>query len=307
MFLYFLSLNYVKKAFIILAHKNEDQLVRLIDRLNDVYSYFFIHIDRNSTLQQSKELFKNKENIQLLSGINTQWGCFGLVEATLTAMAAIKETENYYDRIILLSGQDYPIKNNEYLNNFLQSSQHSIFMEYFLLPNYKRWSSDGGMYRTNKYFFGFGIFNRYAAKAINFLASYITFFQRSFKNTMKHFHGSQWWIIDMHSLYYILDYVKNNPQYSSFHKYTFAPDELFFQTILLNSGNDNLIRGIFNDHKRFMRWIDESSAHPEIIKTEDFDAICNSSALFARKFDTQIDSKILDMIDEKCLNINYKK
>ncbi|MDB5110023.1 MAG: hypothetical protein JWR67_1137, partial [Mucilaginibacter sp.] len=45
MFLYFLSLNYVKKAFIILAHKNEDQLVRLIDRLNDVYSYFFIHID----------------------------------------------------------------------------------------------------------------------------------------------------------------------------------------------------------------------------------------------------------------------
>jgi hypothetical protein len=297
----------VKKAYIILAHKNEDQLVRLIDRLNDGDSCFFIHIDINSILQQSKELFKNKENIKSLPGINTQWGSFGLVEATLSAMAAIKETENHYDRVILLSGQDYPIKSNEYINIFLQSSEHRVFMEHFLLPNYKKWRSGGGTYRISKYFFGFGTFYSYAAKTINFLTSYITVFQRSLKNTMKHFHGSQWWIIDMHSLHYILDYVRDNPQYSSFHKYTFAPDELFFQTILLNSGHDNLIRTVLNDNKRYMRWVSESSAHPEIIKTVDFDAIYNSSALFARKFDTQIDSEILDMIDERCLNINYQK
>ncbi len=37
--------------------------------------------------------------------------------------------------------------------------------------------------------------------------------------------------------------------------------------------------------------------HPHIILTEDFERIKNKKHLFARKFDMNIDSKVLDMFD----------
>jgi len=293
----------VKKAYIILAHKNPDQLERLIDRLDDGLSSFFIHIDKSSFMNKGTAIYTKNENIELVPGVVTAWGSFGLVEATLNAMATVRKRSDDFERIILLSGQDYPIKSNDYINEFFSSSEYSVFMDSFLLPNYEKWDLDGGIYRVNKYFFGFSFFNKYAAKTINFLSSYIALLRRVIQNEMQHFYGSQWWTMDMYTLSYVLDYVLNNPGYSKFHKYTFAPDELFFQTILLNSKDEKLSKSILNDNKMFMKWANSSSASPEILRKNDFDEILKSSALFARKFDNNIDLSILKLIDKEILEV----
>ncbi len=293
----------MEKAYIILAHKNETQLKRLIHRLNDGMSSFFIHIDKNSALQDSKDAFKDLPKTQVVPSVKTEWGNFGLVEATLNAMQAVKDSGKYFDRIILLSGQDYPIKSNEYINDFFKSSEHSVFMDHYTLPDFKKWAN-GGAYRVNKYFFGLSTAEKYAAKTMNFLSTYIKPMQRKLKTDMQHYYGSQWWVIDGYTLDYILNFVRTKPEYVAFHKHTFAPDEIFFQTILMNTGNEELSGKILNDHVRFMRWPDGSSAHPEILIKDDLNNICTSKALFARKFDTNTDAAILDLIDEKCLNYN---
>jgi hypothetical protein len=294
----------VEKAYIILAHKNVAFLIRLIDRLDDGFSHFFIHFDLNSAIEKEKISIKDKTNVTFIKSIKTPWGSFGLVAATLNAMAAIKESGIAFERVILISGQDYPVKSNDYINNFLKQSSRSIFITYSSLPNYEKWPDGGGLYRINKYFFGFSFFQKYTARIINLACTFFKILQRNLKSNMVHYYGSQWWIIDYYAMNYILEFIQKNPKYTSFHQYTFAPDELFFQTILLNS-NDEIIKGnILNDNKIYTRWKSIKSPHPEVLIEENFNDIYYSSALFARKFDPAKDTALLSMIDKKCLFIN---
>jgi len=146
----------MEKAYIIMAHKNPGQLHRLIRRLNDGTSEFFIHIDKTAELFQF-ELVKEFDNIvHFFERVDSKWGGFGSVQASLNGLEAVKNSQKKFDRILLLSGQDYPIKSNEYINNFFKNSPYSVFMEYFPIPNYKKWpgSDRGGWYRVDKFYIG---------------------------------------------------------------------------------------------------------------------------------------------------------
>jgi hypothetical protein len=57
-----------------------------------------------------------------------------------------------------------------------------------------------------------------------------------------------------------------------------------------------------NDNLRYIRWKHIKSSHPEILKTADLAELMRSGALFARKFDTDVDAGILDQIDRHCLS-----
>ncbi len=116
--------------------------------------------------------------------------------------------------------------------------------------------------------------------------------------------GSQWWMINHETLLYVLNYLDSNPWYTAFHKYTFAADEVFFHTIIMNA--EQLKHRVMNDSKRFLIWPDTSKAHPEILVEKDIDAIENSDALFARKFDAQYNTVILDLVDTHCLNCTQR-
>ncbi len=80
--------------------------------------------------------------------------------------------------------------------------------------------------------------------------------------------------------------------------YSLCPDELFLQTIILNSP---FATNVINNNCRYTEW-DQSSAHPRILTVADFDKISSADKLFARKFDPTLDAAILDLIDQKLLN-----
>ena len=292
----------MEKAYIILAHQNMEQLNRLIKRLDDNSSTFFVHIDKKSPHIDLSSLFWLKNKVHFIKRINTQWAGFSLVQATLNAMQVIKNIKREFGSITLLSGQDYPIKSNEYINDFLRHSEKKILIEYFEMPNYEKWSPGGGMYRLNKYFFGLKEYQLFLSRSVNFLAGNFPFLQRRQPDNLKPYAGSQWWMMDMYALNYILDYIKKNPGYSIFHKATFAPDELFFQTILLNATDERIRKSILNDNKRFVRWQNSSLSHPEFLQRKDVPAMLNSDGLFARKLSLADHPEMFDIIDAFCLS-----
>ncbi|MDB5208169.1 MAG: putative glycosyl transferase [Flavisolibacter sp.] len=291
------------KAYIILAHKYPDQLLRLVSRLNDGASHFFIHIDKKAHITQFAQVFALTDIVDFISREDSKWAGFDIVQATLNGMKAVKESHKKFDRIILLSGQDYPIKSNRDIDQFFRSSPHSVFLDYFPIPNYKKWPGGdrGGWYRVDKYYIGLKSYQLFCSKSINLLATFFPFLRRKMPGDMKPYTGSQWWCMDMYALGYILDYTKAHPEYVSFHKHTFAPDELFFHMILVNSKDENLISSIENNNKRFMTWEVSDSAHPNTICATDFEAIAASDHLFARKFDATVDNEIMDLIDARIL------
>ncbi len=272
-------------------------------QLDDDKSEFYLHVDKKADINAFKNAIKPNEKIKWVKREQTEWASYKLVVAVLNALQHIKKNSKSFDRIILLSAQDYPIKDNSFIDCFFHTSPYSVFIEYFTIPS-EKWQPHGGLYRINKYYLGSGISKKYFGKTINFLSSVFPVLKRKEFKEIIPFAGSQWWTIDGYTLNYIVDYVKKNPAFLKFHKYTFAADEVFFQSILLNAKDEVLLKSISNNNKRFYKWINTSNAHPDILMEKDLTEITKSNALFARKFDTEIDENILNKIDSGCLKDN---
>jgi hypothetical protein len=291
----------MKKAYIILAHKNLEHLMRMVERLDDGESYFFIHVDLKTSLPCKYSDLAKHRHVSLLRRISTSWGGFSLAQATLNALYEIKETGINFKAISLLSGQDYPIKENSEIDAYFENSEYGVFLDYFALPNYRRWET-GGTYRYKKYFFGIDRISLLFSKFINLVSTFVPVLERKLPSNLIPYCGSQWWTIDMYALDYILKFIDEHPDYVNFHKFTFAPDELFFHIILLNAQDPKLKNSICKDNLRLIKWEEWENAHPEVLTSNNFEEIRRSKALFARKFEGVEDELILNLIDEKILH-----
>ena len=92
---------------------------------------------------------------------------------------------------------------------------------------------------------------------------------------------------------YVVETVEKNKEYANFFKYSWGCDEFVFQTILMNSHFKN---NVVSNHYRYIDW-SAGGQHPKLLDANDFEKMVNSDNLFARKFKTSHDSKILDLLD----------
>lgn len=292
----------MNKAYIISAHKNPTHLNRLITRLNDGNSEFFVHIDQKVDITPFLSLSLIGEQVHFLPRFDGTWGRYGIIEPYISGLRAVKDSSTNFDRIMLLSGQDYPIKSNQEIDAFFATSPYSVFIDYFPIPNYEKWPGGdrGGWYRVDKYYLGSKWYQLLTSKSLNFMGNFLPFLRRKMPDGMKAYTGQTWWNLDMYALNYILNYHDTHPEYFKFHRHTFVADELFIQMIVANSGDDALLASIEKSEKRFTIWETPTSAHPKILDKGDFDKIRSSNDLFARKFE-EADTEILDLIDEKIL------
>ena len=130
--------------YIILAHKSPKQLARLISTLSDANSHFYIHLDKNVEITPFLEETVKLKQIFFLTDIEREfgtWGDIGIVKATLNKIKKILLDDNI-GHIILLSGQDYPLKSNKSIYNFFYKNYEYTFMDSFALP-YEFWLNKG--------------------------------------------------------------------------------------------------------------------------------------------------------------------
>jgi hypothetical protein len=92
-------------------------------------------------------------------------------------------------------------------------------------------------------------------------------------------------------------YVQSRPEYVRYFGRVYIPDELFFHTLLLNSA---LRDRVVDDDLRYVDW-SRPSAGQKTLGIEDIDALEASPKLFARKFDSERDARVLDLVDERLL------
>lgn len=277
--------------YLILFHDGFDQLLLLLKKLKADHVSFYVHIDLKSELTDEERSKLHDLKVSLVAEpINICWGGFSMVKATLALInLVLKSKGNKNDYLILLSGHDFPIVTNEIIFNYFKKSKGKIFLDYSPLPT-RFWSLDGGRDRVNFYWF---------LDELGLIKSeqlYATQKKKSSKRltglNMDFYGGSQWWNITFLAAQYIQEYCIENPQYIKFFKYTLIPDELFFQTILLNSPLKNKL---VNNSLRFIDWTNPSE-FPKILRFNDYENIIGSQKIFARKFDLKKDKEIIDKL-----------
>ena len=277
----------VRIAYVISAYRSPDHLSRLVHRLHgSPETRFLLHVDRKTdeaTHRAMQAGLADLADVHFLPRHSCHWGGFGHVRASLKAIAELVRTGDLPDYTILLSGQDYPIKSNAFIRAFLGEGQGRSFFMHFPLPS-ENWIG-GGLGRFRDWHL------RYRRLHLRLPL------RRRLPGGLRPWGGSAYWIVSAGALRTIADFVASNPGYVRFFEHVDIPDELFFQTILLNTPE---AERCVDFRLHYTEW--SRVPAPAILTSEDFPHLAASSCLFARKFDEQVDEQVLDLIDEKLLH-----
>jgi O-antigen/teichoic acid export membrane protein len=105
--------------------------------------------------------------------------------------------------------------------------------------------------------------------------------------------GSFFGALSARCVRYARDFARANPDLVGFFRTVLAPEEVFLQTVLVNSGKFRLDP----DAKRYLDWNGSRNNHPKTLGVADLPAMLASGAHFARKFDPGRDPEVLDLLD----------
>lgn len=277
-----------KNCILILAHKNHNQIMRLINHLKTDFD-LYVHIDKRNKLN-----IKSFDNVNVYKEFKTYHGGVSLVIATLFLIE--EAYKNNYDRYIFISGQDVPLKTNKEIINFFDTNKNKEYISYESINNseamYKEMS-----FRLNSYNFG-KLYRLIFHRNIRELLSNFPLIKRTTPKNI--YYGSQWWNLTNNAIKYILDYTKQNPNFLKRFNYTWGSDEFYFQSILLNSEFKN---NCINDNLRYLIW---GVGTPINFTIKDYDDIKNNinNNIFSRKFDENIDNDIIDKLYKDLENSN---
>ena len=242
----------------ILCHKNLEQVMELIKTF-DEEDYVVIHIDKNTSFQyygKLKKICEKKKNIFVLEDrVKVYWGHENIVKATVKIINfAIKIKKLKFDYMTLLTGQDFLVKTNIYIKEYLEDNKYEFLNLWGKLP-ISIWEKNEE--RVFTYVFTKFFFRTYDKlelknlKNVKFVLKKIVnkiFYDiLSFKikkdyaikwfkkNNYELYCGSQMWTLSYQCLNYILDFIERNPQYLKAFNFSFGSDEIFFHTIIMNS------------------------------------------------------------------------
>jgi hypothetical protein len=314
----------MKIAYLILAHRYPEQLIRLIESRNTEGASFFIHINKmtdDETHNKFVEGLSHLPNVRFIKRHVIYMFDFGHTQATIQGIQEIIESNIDFDYLVLGTGQDYSIKSNEYIKNFFQENQGKIFLDYMdntvitdgLWPTRSADNIDYWHIRLGKVRLVFpgaltlGSHNRYCNtnkawfKVLSFFWSALMPlfpFKRKFPEGMTPYRGSAYWCFPKDCVKYLYDFMQNNPSFVNYFRYVDGPDEMFFQTILLNSP---LKDRIVNDNLFYIDFENPNPTRPRVFEPCDFDRLVNSPKLFARKFDATRYVEIMNRIDQEVL------
>ncbi len=291
-------------GFVLLTHTKPLQIYRLINKLNSMFNYPVIvcHHDFSKSDLSVDSLPKNV--LLVRPHIQTKWAGFAIVEATIQAFKLMLNVPDPPDWFVLLSGADYPIKTAKQILHDLASSEYDAYIQHEKIT-YKTYRYDTRksiLWQKNSYqryctkSFIFNFSKKYCAQLnleIRLEHPLLTKAFLPFSKKLACFSGSQWFCANRKAVESIIEFHSQRNAITLHYSNLKYADESYFQTILANASHLRLQ----NDRRRYIDWSD-GGTHPKILLMEDLSNLLTSSAHFARKFDIDIDSNILDELDK---------
>jgi Core-2/I-Branching enzyme len=304
-----------KFLYLIASHTNPAQVVRLLKKIKSESpdAEILLHHDA------SKVDFPRSQ-VASLTGMHfaekpiaAKWGTFAQVRMVLNCFKHLRDRSIHYDWIVFISGQDYPIRPLPEFERYVMGLNVDGLIEHDWILR-TDWLASLREENTTRYCYRYvrlpgvmryvlrprsliGKFNR-SQTAIYVrngqVGCWLGFRRRTilFDESFRCYRGSQWFTLARNCVEYVSEFVDANPGVVKYYKRTVIPDASFFQTILLNKKTFKFV----NDNGVYRRFLGDA-ASPEILRAQDYSTLMTSGKYFARKFDSKVDPKILDLLD----------
>ena len=296
-----------KHAYLIMAHNHFGYLKKLIESLDDPRNDIYVHIDKKANFTEFDLLKKEIRfsSVFFIKRRDVKWAAFSGI---LCEMDLLKEATSrfQYDYYHLLSGADLVLKTQNEIHQFFEQNKgreyiafdsQKIDSDYLKRIKYYYLFQDVyGRNRKNVFLLGLFALDKVLLVAqkilrINRLQGEKAIFQK----------GTNWFSITHDFALYVL---QQEAWIYKIFKYSLSGDELFLQTILINSEfKENLCQPEGLSENPNMRLIDWTRGKPYTWKKEDYDTLINSDMFYARKVDPEVDNEIITRL-YKTINKN---
>ena len=284
-----------KHAYLIMAHTQPELLKKLLKMLDNERNDIYLHIDSKAkdypldevaaVLQKSKCIFTERTDVK--------WGSYSQIHCEMVLLKEAVKTEHAYYH--LLSGMDLPIKSQEQIFAFFEKYNGLEFVD-----EDDATISEAALYRvkyTHKFYGKAGsvkdILGALSVKGQKLLGVDKT---QKYGNII--FQKGRNWFSITHGLAKLV--VEKEDWIQEVFGQSVCGDELFLQTVARNSEyaekicNPNTMPEV--PDTRYIDWKRGSNNNPYVFRKDDFEELKNALGLFARKFDLNVDKKIVEKL-----------
>ncbi|MFM2409327.1 MAG: hypothetical protein RL481_155 [Pseudomonadota bacterium] len=270
-------------AYFILVHRLPEQFKRMFQSIYVPGNQYLVHVDRSSGSELQADIaafLAPYQNTAMLESRPAVWGGYSLVDAELRGMAQLLKMNAGWTHYINLSGQDFPLKTQPYIADFLRAHKGSQFIRFANQVKVRPETLN----RISHFFveaFGRIFRTGIPRRAMTGVTPYV---------------GTQWKVVTRAFCEYACSSAEAKP-FRKFFRHSLIADESFFQTLMMNSGRHGTV---INDDMRTIDWVPDGDIklRPRTFGKSDAMRLTLSADFFARKFDANEDSVILDHLEK---------
>lgn len=288
-----------KHAYLIMAHHNFEQLLRLMQFLDSEDSDIYLHVDRKAA-DYDVSAVRNTcrlSRVILLPRKKLAWSGSSLTKCEIAMLC--KALPSKYDYYHLISGDDIPLRPLTEIHQYFDAHAGGQFVSI----NWEATRNPGIYSRIRQFYLFQDLIGRRGAG----LRALLWEFQLILVNVQKKLgvdrcrdfrlrlgKGSQWFSVTHDFAEYTVKlYDTELKRRFAFSK---ASDELLMQTAILNS-EEFFPRLSSNGNMRLIDWSrSPDGGSPYTFTSDDYEQMMASGKLWARKVSRDVDSRIIDRI-----------
>lgn len=290
----------MKQAIIILAHNDISLLIHLVEYFRHDCDVF-IHIDKKADVNvNDMKILKSLPQVKAIyRKYAVRWGGFSILKAQTFMLGEAYKMSNA-STFHVISGHDYPIKP---LDRFLKFFSDNNGFNYIAFRRVGVVGTDFDSYYRYQYFFPYDYSDNRESLPRK-TSKWVTLqrelgVNRGIPTQFDRIYcGSQWFSITRCTVWTILEYTDRHPSFYKRLRFTFAPEETYFLTVILNLCNP---KSIINKNYRFIRWHNENGNSPANLAKEHFHLLAETEDFFARKVCYPYAKSLVPLIDKYLL------
>ncbi|MBU3016148.1 beta-1,6-N-acetylglucosaminyltransferase [Paraglaciecola agarilytica] len=281
----------MKLVFLVQCHQLSNALLYTVLKLQRTPEVkVFLHVDLKSDISQFNELFGFDNVIFISDRVDVTWGGFSQIRVALNLMNEIRFSD--YDYVSFISGDDVFYQS---VNNFQSFLKLHNGMEFI---GFER-ASDGSFpdysqrvkYKFPSFFLKKrpNLFNRLIKKIYLETLPVNSWARKKDLSIDKYYKGSNWFTITKELSSYILKLAEVDNSLLATFQNSYCADELFFQSIVMNSDFKNSIYGLrtdqWDDNIMSLRVIDWQTGpeFPKVFSLSDISRKLPNDCFFLRK------------------------
>jgi hypothetical protein len=299
----------VRVAYVVLSHRNPEQVLRLVAALKEgsASEVLVRHDGRHSRLDEADVERLGARTIE--DEIEFEWGGWTQLQVLLSCLERTA-AELDPDWLLVLSGQDYPLRPIDEIEEWLAGSEHDAMLgrvfeldtdrlpeppydDFFLRYAYRHYPTSARTPHLPR-----------AVRPLVYLREMpapipprlgLRRPRLPFGDGFRCLVSADWLTVNRKALGAVLAAARERRRLMRYYRRVAIPSESFFATVLLN---DPALR-VARDDRRYIYFAEPLAPHPETLTRADLDRLVASECYLARKFDVEADAEVLDALDER--------